>query len=99
MQILKPGRKQAGRSKKFTCTGNGNGGGGCGALLLVSEHDLYRTSSSHYDGSTDYYTTFCCPQCGCETDIKDYSANCLGTRPSDKERQERALANLKRDDL
>lgn len=98
MKILKAGRKQAGWSKEFTCTGAGNGGGGCGAELLVSEYDLYQTSSHHYDGSSDYYTTFCCPQCGCETDIKDYSAKRKGKRPSDKEREALAQANLDRDD-
>lgn len=69
MRVLKKGRPQKGRSKEFICTGKGNGGGGCGAKLLVSENDLYETSSSHYDGSTDYYTTFKCPECGVETDV------------------------------
>lgn len=71
MKVIKRGRSQRGWSKEFECTGKGNGGGGCGAKLLVSENDLYMTSSSHYDGSTDYYITFCCSCCGVETDIKD----------------------------
>ncbi len=72
MKVLKKGRKQKGRSKEFKCTGKGNGGGGCGATLLVSENDLYETASYHYDGSSEHYTTFCCPGCGVETDVKDF---------------------------
>ncbi len=71
MKVLKAGRKQKGWAKEFKCTGNGNGGGGCGATLLVEEGDLYQTSSGHYDGSTDYYTTFKCLSCNVETDIPD----------------------------
>lgn len=56
---------------KCLCTGDGNGGGGCGSLLLVEENDIYMTSSSSYDGSTDYYYTFKCPVCNCQTDIKE----------------------------
>jgi transcription elongation factor Elf1 len=70
MKIVKPGRPQKGWSKKFKCTGKGNGGGGCGAVLLVEEGDLYTTSSSHYDGSNDYYTTFTCVACGVRTDVE-----------------------------
>ena len=95
MKILKAGRKQAGWSKEFICTGAGNRGGGCGAKLLVSEYDIYRTSSDHYDGSTDYYKTFCCPQCGVETDINEPSARCGGSQPSATERKERGLANMR----
>jgi hypothetical protein len=69
MKVIKKGRKQQGWSHEFTCIGRGNGGGGCGAVLLVSEGDIYQTSSSHYDGSTDYYYTFRCPCCTVETDI------------------------------
>lgn len=71
MKVLKKGRKQKGWSAEKTCTGNGNGGGGCGARLLVEQADLFRTESSHYDGSTDVYATFCCPECEVLTDI-DY---------------------------
>ncbi|OHB24184.1 MAG: hypothetical protein A2542_01460 [Parcubacteria group bacterium RIFOXYD2_FULL_52_8] len=70
MDVIKPGRAQKGWSKEFTCTGAGNGDGGCGAVLLVSVFDLYQTMSEHYDGSTDYYTTFRCVACGVETDVK-----------------------------
>ena len=71
MKVLKKGRKQKGWSKEFYCTGVGNGGGGCGAHLLVEQADIFQTSSSHYDGSTDYYRTFECPDCGVNTDISD----------------------------
>ena len=71
MKIVKLGRKQKGWAKEFECTGKGNGDGGCGAILLVEEADLFATSSSHYDGSTDYYTTFKCISCGVLTDIPD----------------------------
>lgn len=81
MKVLKKGRPQRGWSSEFTCTGAGNGNGGCGARLLVSEYDLYRTSSSHYDGSTDYYITFSCAECGVETDV-NVPVTPKGTRPS-----------------
>ena len=79
MKVIKAGRSQKGWSKKYKCTGAGNdsGGcramlsGGCHAMLLVEQDDLFETMSSHYDGSTDYYTTFQCSQCGVLTDIKD----------------------------
>ncbi|MFC1644865.1 hypothetical protein ACFL08_02470 [Patescibacteria group bacterium] len=70
MKVIKKGRKQKGWSKEFTCTGAGNDGGGCGAVLLVSKGDIYKTSSHHYDGSSEYYNTFTCPCCKVETDIK-----------------------------
>ena len=69
MKIIKKGRAQKGWSKEFKCTGNGNGGGGCGATLLVEEGDRYHTYSSHYDGSTETYTTFTCACCGVATDV------------------------------
>ncbi len=84
MQVLKKGREQRGWSKEYTCTGKGNGGGGCGALLLVSEYDIYQTSSSDYGGGTDYYKTFSCSECGVETDIVDSSAPVKGSRPQKK---------------
>ena len=71
MRVLKKGRTQSGWSKECICTGKGNGGGGCGALLLVSSSDLYQTASHSYDGSSEYYTTFSCCNCGVETDISD----------------------------
>jgi len=70
MKVLKPGRPQKGRAKEFKCTGKGNGGGGCGAQLLVCESDLYETHSYDYGGGHDVYTTFRCPECGVETDVK-----------------------------
>jgi hypothetical protein len=71
MKVLKKGREQKGWSTETTCTGSGNGGGGCGALLLVSQGDLYHTYSSHYDGSNETYTTFRCPECKVQTDLPD----------------------------
>ena len=82
MKVLKKGRPQKGWSSEFSCTGKGNGNGGCGAKLLVSEYDLYRTASSHYDGSTDSYITFKCPCCTVLTDIDDYPAGHHGDIPS-----------------
>ncbi|KND51413.1 MAG: hypothetical protein ABA06_03845 [Parcubacteria bacterium C7867-001] len=81
MEVIKKGRKQRGWSKEFTCTGEGNGGGGCGAVLLVSQHDLYYTRSHHYDGSSDTYITFSCPDCGVETDVRNIPVTPRGTRP------------------
>lgn len=72
MKILKKGSGAKGWSKKCTCTGKGNGNGGCGAELLVEERDLFSTSSHHYDGSSEYYVTFKCPQCKVVTDIEGY---------------------------
>ena len=69
MKILKEGRPQEGWSIEKTCTGGGNGGGGCGAKLLVEEDDLFGTESHHYDGSSEYYTTFRCAGCGVLTDL------------------------------
>lgn len=71
MKVIKAGRDPEVRewSAEFECTGFGNGNNGCGAVLLVKESDLYRTASSHYDGSSESYVTFMCPQCGQETDI------------------------------
>ena len=70
MDVLKKGRPQKSWTSKFTCSGKGNGGGGCGAVLLVSEYDLYYTHSDHYDGSSETYTTFTCCECEVETDVK-----------------------------
>jgi hypothetical protein len=71
MKVIKPGRAQQGWSAELVCTGRGNGGGGCGATLLVEYADIYLTSSSHYDGSTDTFRTFTCGACGVETDLPE----------------------------
>ena len=68
MKILKKGREQRGWSVEAECTGEGNGLGGCGALLLVEEADLYKTSSSVRDEVT-IFITFKCSACGVETDL------------------------------
>lgn len=81
MKVLKKGRPQKGWSATFTCTGKGNGGGGCGAKLLVSEYDLYYTFRGYYDGSSDRYVTFTCPECGVATDV-DVPVSPKGQRPA-----------------
>jgi len=72
MKVLKKGREQHGWATEATCTGKGNGDGGCEARLLVEKSDLYRTESHHYDGSSEAYVTFVCPECKVLTDIKNY---------------------------
>jgi len=84
MKVLKKGRKQKGWTIEFICTGKGNGNGGCEAELLVSEGDMYKTYSKHYDGSTDKYVTFTCPCCGVETDIDDVPRSIEIKLPSKK---------------
>jgi len=69
MKVIAKGRKQKGWSKEFTCTGKGNGDGGCGAKLLVEQEDIYETGNHSYDGSSTYYSTFTCCDCGVQTDI------------------------------
>ena len=69
MKVLKKGREQKGWARKAKCSGNGNGGGGCGALLLIEEGDLLRTGSHHYDGSSEYFVSFVCPDCRVMTDF------------------------------
>lgn len=71
MKVIQKGREQTGWSKETKCTGMGNGFGGCGAILLVGENDLYRTTHSLHDGTTDHYNTFRCCECGVETDLPD----------------------------
>jgi len=90
VEVVKRGRPQRGWSKKFKCTGSGNGGGGCSAILLVSEYDIYITESYHHDGSSETYYTFCCVECGVETDINDYRKHppqALGRKPSEAEKK------------
>ena len=69
MKLIRPGRDQKGWSKEFVCTGDGNGNGGCGAVLLVEEDDIFRTSSCH-QGEVDQFHTFRCCACGVDTDIE-----------------------------
>lgn len=70
MKVIQPGQNGPEWAKQFSCTGTGNGDGGCSAILLVSASDLYHTYHTDYLGDTDTYTTFCCPLCGAETDVK-----------------------------
>ena len=83
MKVIKKGRPQKGCSEEFKCTGSGNGNGGCGAILLVEQDDVFSTSSHHYDGSSEYYTTFKCIECGVWTDIKKHLP--FTARPQRKE--------------
>jgi len=81
MKILKEGKPFV-WEKKFTCTGKGNGGHGCGAVLLVCEKDLYKTELSDMYGVYETCTTFSCPCCGVETDVKvPDSVKLLGKQP------------------
>jgi hypothetical protein len=83
VRVLKPGTGQQGWSVEVECTGKGNGGGGCGAQLLVEEGDLYITSSSARDETTEY-VTFTCVECKVRTDLKDcpyHVRSKLGRKP------------------
>jgi len=93
METVKKGRKQGGWAEKFRCTGDGNDGGGCGAILLVSQADLYLTERTSQGDPTEYFHTFCCPECGVETDVDGVSVEPYGKRPSDKKRK--AIATKK----
>ena len=70
MKVLEKGTGQKGWASEFRCTGSGNGNGGCNALLLVEEDDLYQTYHHDHGGGKETFTTFRCPECGCQTDIK-----------------------------
>jgi hypothetical protein len=91
MKVIKQGNPHQAWTRKLTCTGAGNGGEGCGAVLEVTFADIYTTTSSWYDGSSESYKTFCCPCCGAETDISTktqnyYRIETLGKQPSKTER-------------
>jgi hypothetical protein len=83
MRVLKPGDLEQTRwSQECSCTGKGNGRPGCGALLLVEQGDLFKTTSQARDETTTYIT-FSCPECGTLTDIvgvPDYIQASLPTR-------------------
>ena len=85
MKIIKKGQRW---SKEAKCTGRGNGGGGCGAVLRLSENDIYETCLNYYDDCI----TFCCPECGVETNI-GVGVNVIpkGKRPTEEERKKIAL--------
>ena len=79
-------------SRRVTCTDSGSQLKGCGAKLQVTYSDLYKTQNCAC-GEVEEFTTFCCPICGTETDIKGVhpgSRELGGKRPSEGER--RALA-------
>lgn len=70
----------------YICTGEGNGNIGCGSELEIYLSDLYTTSLPHqsvYDTHPVRITTFTCPVCSAETDIKyngGYSGGYLPSR-------------------
>ena len=68
MKVLEKG---PGWSIKQKCTGHGNGGCGCESTLLIEKGDIYVTAHTDYAGDTDYFYTFKCPVCGCETDVEE----------------------------
>lgn len=85
MKIIKEGVPYV-WSKEFTCTGNGTDDRGCGAVLLVSEEDLYRLYYPIWDGETGSCSAFTCPCCGVETHLSlSYAIKHLGKRPPKKE--------------
>lgn len=93
MKVLKHGSYESQAtvwSKKVACTGKGNGDDGCGAELEIVLSDVYKTYRHFMDGSTDHYHTFCCPDCGAETDLPDtHAPRISGHQPSEIERQAR----------
>ena len=70
MKIIKKGRPQKGWSKLAICTGKGNGWGGCWSILRISREDLYSTCRYSAGEIDQYCTTFSCPNCGVETDVR-----------------------------
>ncbi len=89
MQIIQPGvTMDTRRVGKFSCTGVGNGNNGCGAVLELSEDDLYGTYNSCMGRFETYFVTFMCPCCGSETDL----ANSDGYRNPDLPKHYRAGA-------
>lgn len=76
MEVLKRGSGSGKWSANVECTGRGNtydnareGRAPCGAKLKISLSDIFTTSHTYIDGSTDHYFTIKCPICGCLTDI------------------------------
>lgn len=98
MKVLVPGDlNNTVWKKEITCTGAGNNQMGCGAKLEVTLSDIYITSSSSYDGSTDEYHTVQCIACGAETDLpKRIRFPQHGTFPSKKVWLERQAAEAKK---
>jgi len=73
MKVLKKGTRQIEWKKEYTCTGKGNSGGACGAILLISQDDIYQTIDS--DGYKGEIITFICPCCKTKTNITGVPAN------------------------
>lgn len=86
METKKKGRKQYGWAGDFECTGKGRNVKGCGAILIVSQIDLYPTSQQSVgDSSSDHFKTFRCPECFVETNVDGVRAKPLGTRLTEKQ--------------
>ncbi|MBS1722713.1 MAG: hypothetical protein JSS66_06860 [Armatimonadetes bacterium] len=102
MRVIKSGSGAQAWSIKAKCTGKGNRGGGCGAQLSVEAGDLFRTFSSHYDGSSETYVTFECPECKVWTDLenKDRPPNSgkLPNKTTWDNRQKRLARKAKKED-
>lgn len=74
MKVIAKGDGRIGWQEETVCSGAGNGKKGCGAVLEVTEDDLYQTSRHSYgDTHPDYFNTFECCECGNETDMPDSS--------------------------
>lgn len=88
MEVVKAGRPQKGWSNEFVCTGKGSGEGGCGAVLLVSQYDVYRKIvgyDGYYDDEPMHGNFFICSQCGVETKIElPEGIRPRGSRPKHK---------------
>lgn len=76
MKIIKKGDRRGAWKKQVICTGKGNdydnakkGNAPCGATLEITMRDIFMTSNTCYDLSTDYFYTIKCPCCGCLTDL------------------------------
>lgn len=63
--------------KEVVCRGLGDGSVGCGSHILITQYDIYVTY-----GGDDPYTTFTCPECGEQTDVKT-NMEPEGTEPSE----------------
>lgn len=101
MEVIKKGkrRKKAHWLKRYKCHGKEadlmTRNSGCGAILLVSQSDLYWTSrminvrSVVGEDEMENFATFCCPECGEETEVEiPYEVKLLGRRPTKKRKEE-----------
>jgi len=80
MEVIRPGREQAGWSKEFECVGS-RGIAGCGALLRVTKEDLFKRNEHDISGR-HVDTIMTCPCCGAQSVIKGEK---FQTLPDEKE--------------